>query len=327
MIELISAFVALSVFLIVYLMMYRSIFNDSIIDRVNFYVGKKAKESNIKRKRKRKWMADIKTLGIYRAWYKIVKSMKLGKRYSAHLQKEALRAGLYLRGEEIMVFQMVSAGILAVLLKLAGGLNAFAVVGAVFGFFLPPILITRKKNKRCKDFNSQLGDTIALISNSLKVGHSFMQAVDSVVREMPDPMADEFGKLLREMRLGVQTEEALRNLAERVVSNDLELMVTAIMIQRQTGGNLSGILDQITATIRDRVRIKTEVKTLTAQGRFSGLIVAMLPILLGLAITFIDGEYMRLLIENPLGNIMLGGAFVSEILGYMAIKKIVDIKL
>jgi len=116
-------------------------------------------------------------------------------------------------------------------------------------------------------------------------------------------------------------------LADRVVSNDLELMVTAIMIQRQTGGNLSGILDQITTTIRDRVRIKTEVKTLTAQGRFSGIIVAMLPVLLGLAITFIDVEYMRLLIENPLGKIMLGGAVVSEILGYMAIKKIVDIKL
>ena len=327
MIALISILVSLSVFLIAYQLIYRSIFNDRVIDRVNFYAGKKDKETKLRKKRKRKRIADIKTLGIYRAWYKIVKSMKLGKRYSAHLQKEALRAGLFLRGEEIMVFQMVSAGILAILFKLAGGLNLFAFVGAVFGFLLPPMLIARKKNKRCKDFNSQLGDTIALISNSLKVGHSFMQAVDSVVREMPDPMADEFGKLLREMRLGVQTEEALRNLAERVVSNDLELMVTAIMIQRQTGGNLSGILDQITATIRDRVRIKTEVKTLTAQGRFSGLIVAMLPILLGLAITFIDGEYMRLLIENPLGNIMLGGAFVSEILGYMAIKKIVDIKL
>ncbi|PLX33519.1 MAG: secretion system protein [Clostridiales bacterium] len=327
MIALISILVSLAVFLTAYLFIYKSIFNDRVIDRVNFYAGKKDKETNPRKKRKRKRIADIKTLGIYKAWYKIVKSMKLGKRYSAHIQKEALRAGLFLRGEEIMVFQMVSAGILAILFKLAGGLNLFAFVGAAFGFLLPPMLIARKKNKRYKDFNNQLGDTIALISNSLKVGHSFMQAVDSVVREMPDPMADEFGKLLREMRLGVQTEEALRNLADRVVSNDLELMVTAIMIQRQTGGNLSGILDQITTTIRDRVRIKTEVKTLTAQGRFSGIIVAMLPVLLGLAITFIDVEYMRLLIENPLGKIMLGGAVVSEILGYMAIKKIVDIKL
>lgn len=327
MIALIAAFASISVFLIAYHLIYRSVFNDRIIERVNFYADKEDNKANTGEKRKRKRLADIKTLGIYKAWYRVVKSMKLGKRYSAHLQKEALRAGLFLRGEEIMVFQMVSAALLGLLFKLAGGLNLFALVGALFGLFVPPLLIRRKKNKRYKEFNSQLGDTIALISNSLKVGHSFMQAVDSVVREMPDPMADEFGKLLREMRLGVQTEEALRNMAERVVSNDLELMVTAIMIQRQTGGNLSGILDQITTTIRDRVRIKTEVKTLTAQGRFSGIIVALLPVLLGLAILFIDGDYMRLLIEKPLGNIMLGGAVVSEILGYMAIKKIVDIKL
>jgi len=325
MIALISIFAALSVFFMVYHLLYRSVFNDRIIDRVNFYAVNKERKANVRKKRKR--ITDIKSLGIYRVWYKIVKSLKIGKRYSAYLQKEALSAGLFLRGEEIMVFQMFSAGILAVLFKLAGGLNAFAFTAGVFGFFLPPILITRKKNKRYKEFNNQLGDTIALVSNSLKVGHSFMQAVDSVVKEMPDPMADEFGKLLREMRLGVQTEEALHNLSERVVSKDLELMVTAIMIQRQTGGNLSGILDQITSTIRDRVRIKTEVKTLTAQGRFSGIIVAMLPVLLGIAILFIDGDYMRLLIENPLGRIMLAGAVVSEILGYTVIKKIVDIKL
>ncbi len=329
MITMISASVALSVFFIFHLLIYRLFFNDNVMNRVRFYVDRTDKKNVAKRVKngKRRTLSDMKSLGIYKIWTKVVKSMKLGKHYSAHFQKEALRAGMFLRGEEIMVFQMILACVFAVSVKLAGGLTVLAFAGAAFGGSVPLIFISRKKNKRYKDFNSQLGDATALISNSLKVGHSFLQAVDSVVREMPDPIADEFGKLLNEMRLGVQTEESLYNLMDRVVSKDLELMVTAIMVQRQTGGNLSSILDQITLTIRDRVRIKMEVRTLTAQGRLSGIIVALLPVLLGVAIALIDRDYMCLLIENPLGNIMLGGALASEVLGYLVIRKIVDIKL
>jgi len=329
MIAMISLSAALSVFSIAYFFMYRFFFNDNIKDRVLFYVANPDKGNRAEKEKNSKLRAlrDMKTLGIYKIWTRLVKSMRLGKYYSAHIQREALRAGMFLRGEEIMVLQIVMACVFAAIVKLLGGLNVLAFLGAVLGWILPIVFISGKKNKRYKAFDSQLGDTIALISNSLKVGHSFLQAVDSVVREMPDPMADEFGRLLNEMRLGVQTEEALHNLMERVVSKDLDLMVTAIMIQRQTGGNLSSILDQITVTIRDRVRIKNEVKTLTAQGRLSGIIVALLPVLLGVAIAIIDIDYVSLLIEEPLGKIMLGGAILSEILGYLIIKKIVDIKL
>ncbi len=326
MIIAIILFSGMSIFLLTYLFLYKAVFNDSIEERVNYYASRKEKQPAAKKTRRKK-LTSIKSLGIYKRWGKVVKSMGLGKRYAAYAQKEALRAGLLLRGEEIMVFQMASSILVGMILQLMLGSVFLSIGGALIGGIIPLILISGRKHKRYKAFNGQLSDAIALISNSLKVGHSFMQSVDSVVREMPNPMAEEFGKMLNEMRLGVQTDEALHNLMDRVVSRDLELMVTAIMIQRQTGGNLSGILDQITATIRDRIRIKSEVRTLTAQGRMSGIIISLLPIVLGIAITLIDKEYTSLLIERPIGKIMLLGAAISEVLGYFVIRKIVSIKM
>ena len=144
-------------------------------------------------------------------------------------------------------------------------------VGAVIGFFLPRWYVRRRQGKRLNQFNKQLPDTITLIANALRAGSSFLQAIELVVREARPPISTEFQRVIREVNLGLPFEQALENLVRRVKSEDLELMVTAISIQYQVGGNLAEILDSIAFTIRERVRIKGEIRTLTAQQRHVGL--------------------------------------------------------
>jgi len=171
-----------------------------------------------------------------------------------------------------------------------------------------------------------LGDALGLVANSLRTGYGFMQALDMVSREMPAPIAPEFGRVLKEMNLGLSTEDAMSNLTTRVNSDDLNLVITAVLIQRQVGGNLAEVLDNIANTIRERVKLKGEVQTLTAQGRISGMIIGGLPFALGVFIYVINPGYMQVLFTNPMGKIVLGVAFVSQVFGMLIIRKIVDIK-
>ena len=151
-------------------------------------------------------------------------------------------------------------------------------VGALIGFILPRFWLGRRKSGRLNAFNKQLPDTITLIANALRAGSSFLQAMELVVRESRPPISAEFGRVIREVNLGLPFEHALENMVRRVQSDDLELMATAISIQHQVGGNLAEILDSIAYTIRERIRIKGEIRTLTAQQRLSGYVVAVLPI-------------------------------------------------
>ena len=149
---------------------------------------------------------------------------------------------------------------------------------ASIGFFLPRFWLNRRKSGRLGAFNKQLPDTITLIANALRAGSSFLQAIELVVRESRPPISTEFGRVIREVNLGLPFDQALENMVRRVRSDDLELMATAISIQHQVGGNLAEILDSIAFTIRERVRIKGEIRTLTAQQRLSGYVVGFLPI-------------------------------------------------
>lgn len=144
---------------------------------------------------------------------------------------------------------------------------------------------------------------------------------------MPNPISKEFGRVLKEMSFGLDQTQSLMNLLKRVESEDLKLMVTAIIIQKETGGNLSEILDNIAETIRDRVRLQGEVKTLTAQGRFSGMIVAIVPFALGLFMYTVNKPYIMLLFNEPIGRMMLGAAVVNEIIGVLMIRKIIKIEV
>ena len=207
-------------------------------------------------------------------------------------------------------------------------------IGAVIGFFLPRMWLSRRRAGRLNAFNKQLPDTITLIANALRAGSSFLQAIEMVVRESSPPVTVEFGRVVREVNLGLAFDVALENMVRRVRSDDLELMATAITIQHQVGGNLAEILDSIAFTIRERVRIKGEIRTLTAQQRLSGYVVALMPIaLMGFLFVAAPG-FTKPLFENPpglfglpAGMIVLAFGGFLMFIGFILIRRIVAIEV
>ena len=168
---------------------------------------------------------------------------------------------------------------------------------------------------------------LTMVANALRAGFSFMQAFELIAREMDAPIGREVQKVVNEVNVGVTLETALENMQKRVESPDFELVVTAVLIQRQVGGNLAQILDTISGTIQERVRMRREVMALTAQGRMSGIVLALLPVALGVFLTTVSPDYMRPLFEETTGQIAIGVAVVMEIIGFLVIRKIVDIKV
>jgi Flp pilus assembly protein TadB len=195
------------------------------------------------------------------------------------------------------------------------------------GTILPQLYVQRKQRSRLILFNGQIADALILTANSLRAGYSFLQALDIASREMPAPISQEFARALKEMNLGIPTEEALEGMTQRIDSDDWDLVVTAVLIQRQVGGNLAQVLETIAETIRERVRIKGEISTLTAQGRISGIIISLLPIGLGAVMLILNKDYLFTLFSNPVGLMMVGIAFTSQIIGGVLIKKIVNIEV
>ncbi|MBP7174771.1 MAG: type II secretion system F family protein [Thermoclostridium sp.] len=256
-----------------------------------------------------------------------IEKLGLFYRYKENMRKMLVKANLLLKPEEMVSIGLVSfvaGGALGFLLTQS---ILFVVMLAFAGMNLPGIFLKKRIKKRIKTINGQLGDTISILSNSLKAGHSFFQAVDSVVNEMKGPISEEFAKLLKEINLGGSTEGALENMVERVGSDDVELMVTAVLIQRQIGGNLAEILDNISNTIRQRVKMKGEIKTLTAQGRMSGIVISLLPVGLAMMMAVISPDQFKMLFTEPIGIVMIGMAVVMEFIGYFFIRKIVNIEV
>ncbi len=253
--------------------------------------------------------------------------------FGANLSREIARADLKLKVSEFLgIWAAAIVGVPFLMLLLSIGLPALRspialLVGALVGFMLPRFWLGRRKNGRLNAFNKQLPDTITLIANALRAGSSFLQAIELVVRESRPPIATEFGRVIREVNLGLPFEQALENMVRRVRSDDLELMATAISIQHTVGGNLAEILDSIAYTIRERVRIKAEIGTLTAQGRMSGYLVAFLPIAIAIALNFINPAFMAPLFTQLIGQILIGVGLVMMAIGFFAIMKITDIKV
>ncbi len=261
--------------------------------------------------------------------------------WGANLARELARADLVLKPSEFLMIRAAAiVGVPAICFALGSIAfptlaNPFALVGAaVAGFFIPRFWLNRRKGKRLKAFNTSLADTITLISNALRSGSSFLQAIELVVRETQPPISTEFNRVIREVNLGLPFEEALANMVRRVRSDDLELMTTAISIQHQVGGNLAEILDSIAFTIRQRVRIKGEIRTLTAQGRMSGYLVGFLPIGLVGVLMVIAPTFMQPMFEKPpevmgvpAGTIILAVGGIMMGIGFFLIRRIVDIEV
>ncbi len=322
LIILISAF--LTIFCIA-IFIYRILVSDkrTVALRIKQFVGRcQPQESPLKTATTLKQTSGGQTL--IRRLSKHFESLQ----WSRLMEHKLIQAGIPLRGSEFIVICVGSAlaGFVVIFL-LSGGSLLRALVGAFVGCFIPLVVLRIKIDKRAKAFNEQLGDSLILVANSLRTGYSFMQAIEMVSREMPQPISDEFGRVLKEMGLGVPTEQAMNNLAKRVNSDDLDLVVTAVLIQRQVGGNLAEVLDNIAGTIRERVKIKGQIKTLTAQGRISGIIISLLPVGIGSVIYLINPEYISLLFTHPLGKAMLAAGVVSQLMGIMFIRKIVNIEV
>lgn len=237
-----------------------------------------------------------------------------------------ISADIMMRPEEFalvwIVVTFVPSGLAA--LFGAGILPSLTLAG--LGAFMPLLFIKIKKDKRLKVFESQLGDTLIMMCNSLRSGFSFQQAMDNVAMDMPAPIGVEFSRVCNEIRYGSTMEEALENMADRIKSPDLLLVVSAVCIQRTTGGNLSEILTIISNTIRDRLKIKGEIRSITAQGRTSGLIIGALPAFIAVALMLINPSYMSTFFTTSAGRIMLIVCVVMEVFGFLAIRKVVTIK-
>lgn len=267
---------------------------------------------------------------------RVIESQDLTTRMSTDLA----RADLKLKPAEFLMIWIAAPFVLVAAFLLGGLLfpaltSPFALIGAVFlGLWLPRFYLGRRQKGRLKAFNTQLPDTITLLANSLRAGSSFLQGMELVSREARPPISLEFSRVVREMSLGLALQPALANLVRRVASEDLELMVTAINIQAQVGGNLATVLDAIAFTIRERVRIQGEIQTLTAMQRYSGYVIVLLPVGLAALLFVISPTYMTPMLERPpellglpMGIVLflLGG--LSMGIGWLFIRRIVDIKV
>jgi tight adherence protein B len=312
---------------------------DDVQDRLERYAsaGGNTEKSEEKRKEQQSLLEQLASSRALTDFNKLVEKRDWG----ANLARELSRADLALKPSEFLAIRVgCIIGLPAIVVLLGATIvpsiaNPIAyVVSAVVGFWLPGFYLGRRKGQRLKAFNSRLADTITLIANSLRAGSSFLQSIEMVVRESQPPISTEFNRVIREVNLGLPFDQALNNMSRRLHSDDLELMVTAINIQHQVGGNLAEILDSIAFTIRERVRIKGEIRTLTAQGRLSGYIVGFLPVGLMVIISAIAPQFVGPMFEKPpeafglpLGVVLLAVGGIMMGIGFLIIRRIVNIEV
>ena len=251
-----------------------------------------------------------------------------GRGFAQNIATDLARANMKLTVGEYLILIVVSilgTGVLAYLIMHQNLFLTFG--GLVLGNFLPRFYVKYLQGKRLKDFNNQLGDAINLLANGLRSGYSLLQAMDAVSREMSPPMSEEYQRVVREIGLGLSNERAMNNMLRRIPSDDLDLMITAVNVQHEVGGNLAEILETISHTIRERIRIKGEIKVLTAQGMISGYVISFLPVGLGLVLFAMNPDYMGAMFQEPCGWVMIAIGVVMTVIGFIAIRKIVNIEV
>src|SRR3989304_6738846 len=247
-----------------------------------------------------------------------------------NIARHLARADIKFRPSEYIALIVVSGIGCFFVGSIVGRSIGFGFLSGIFGLFLPPIYVLRAQRRRLKLFNNQLGDMLNLTVNGLRAGYSTLQALEAVSRELPSPISDEFHRVVQEMQIGISMEKALDNLLRRIPSEDLDFVITAINVQREVGGNLSEILDTISFTIRERVRIKGEIRVLTTQVMYSGRFLSILPIIVILILYVLNREYMMTYFQPEsgiCGYIALGVAAVLIVAGYFSMQKLGDIEV
>jgi tight adherence protein B len=238
------------------------------------------------------------------------------------------QAGLSVKPTEYFLARLLlaAAGFIVPLVLISGGAAlVIAVVFCAVGFMVPALYVAYCRNRRINTINSQLAEAIQLISNSLRSGFAFTQAVELAARQLEPPISEELERFLQDTALGAPTEEALQKLARRTGSYDVEMMVTSITVQRTTGGNLSEILDNVGETIRERERLQAEIRALTASQRLTGRILSVYPIILGFVMTLLVPDLMNVLWTEEAGIVLLAIAGVLQLIGIYAINQILKL--
>lgn len=256
-----------------------------------------------------------------------VEKSSLGDR----IARDLARADLKLKVAEYFALYVIAVFLGALISGFLGNWHPVSfLIGAVIGAFAPRFYVKRQQRQRLNRFNDQLSDMLNLMVNGLRAGYSTMQAMEAVSKELPPPICDEFRRVVQEMQLGVPMETALDNLLRRIPSADLDFVITAINVQREVGGNLSEILDSISYTIRERVRIKGEIRVMTAQVRASGTLLSIVPMALALILWFLNPDYLMSFMDGPFpwcGWAAIGLIIVMIVSGYFIMMKIADIEV
>jgi tight adherence protein B len=258
---------------------------------------------------------------------KRVEKSSIGERMARDLARADLK---FKPGEYIALYviAIVGGGLIAFLI--GGRITISAVIGGVIGAFLPRMYVRSQQTKRLQKFNDQLPDMLNLMVNGLRAGFSTLQAMEAVSKELPPPICDEFKRVVQEMQLGIPMDKALANLLRRIPSEDLDFVVTSINVQREVGGNLAEIMDIISYTIRERIRIKGEIRVLTSQVTYSGKILSLMPVGLLIILYFLNRDYILEMFtpQNVMcGSIALGSAAGLIIIGYVVMNKIAQIEV
>jgi tight adherence protein B len=288
----------------------------SMDDRINKYLEEDKKAE------------DKESKGALTDWVnKRVEKSSFGDRISRDLARADLK---FKPGEYMALYVIAVIGGALIAFLLGGRLLLSAAIGAVIGAFLPRMYVKNQQSKRLTRFNDQLPDMLNLMVNGLRAGFSTLQAMEAVSKELPAPICDEFRRVVQEMQLGIPMEKALANLLRRIPSQDLDFLVTAINVQREVGGNLAEIMDVISYTIRERVRIKGDIRALTAQAMYSGRALALMPIGLLCILWFLNRSYVMEFFnkDNLLcGGIALGGAGMLIAVGYFVMTRIANVEV
>lgn len=318
LVSLVSTFFILLILILI--LEYRSRSRRALARRMRYYAGDL---ENPQDKPQERVTLKERFLNLLRGGSRLFHNI----RHARGLDFKMQQAGIPLLGTEFMALLLLSAvvvgSIAAVLVKkwYAGVLAAILIVAVEYVYVLLRI------DRRSTSFTNQLGDCLMMVANALRAGFSFLQAMEMISKEMEPPISDEFQHVMRDIGLGATVERALDDMDQRVGSPDFSLVVTAVLIQQQVGGDLAQILDTISETIQDRIRMRREVKTLTTQGRMSGWVLVLTPIAMALFMTYSDPTYLDPLFKNPIGKMILVATIVMEIIGAIVIKRIVDIEV
>lgn len=246
------------------------------------------------------------------------------ERYVAKSMNDVSDMFLFIDPRQMLMLNIASM----LLLGIMSGILVNPLMGvilAITGFFLPMMLVKHYRKRRIQKFNVQLVDALQAMANAFKAGLTFPQAIEHVSKEAPAPLSQEFGLFVKEIKLGVPLEEGLVNMARRVGSDDLELVVVSTNISRQLGGNMAEMFETISMTIRERFRLEGKIEALTSQGKLQGWIVASMPVALGVILNYMRPDLMGPMLNHMFGYVLISMIFVMEILGVFFIRKIVNI--